>query len=153
MKRQLLFLLSILVLSACSNRKPTFEAPILKNIGDYQVKVTTQSEYSQLFFNQGVIMANGFNHAEAERSFRESVRQDSTFAMGYWGIAYVLGPNYNSGGENMGAINDIKNAVQKAVDFSENSAPWEIAVIKALQIKFPADSVATNDVGFSASMK
>src|SRR6478609_7838293 len=145
MKRQLLFLLIILVLSACSNKKPTFEAPILKNIGDYSIKVTTQSEYAQLFFNQGVVMANGFNHAEAERSFRESVRQDSTFAMGYWGIAYVLGPNYNSGGQNMGAINDIKNAVQKAVKFSENSTLWEAAVIKAIRIKFPEDSVATDD--------
>jgi hypothetical protein len=153
MKEGLLFLLLVLVWSACSNKKPTFEAPILKNIGDYQVKVTTQSEYSQLFFNQGVIMANGFNHAEAERSFRESVRQDSTFAMGYWGIAYVLGPNYNSGGQNMGAINDIKNAVKKAGEFSKNSTPWEIAVIKAIQIKFPADSLTTNDVGFSASLK
>lgn len=98
-------------------------------------------------------MANAFNHAEAERSFRESVRQDSTFAMGYWGIAYVLGPNYNSGGENMGAVNDIRNAVQKAVKFSKHSSPWEIAVIKAIEIKFPADSATTNDEGFSVSMK
>src|SRR6478609_8385859 len=152
MKGSVLFLV-VLALWSCSNKKPSFEAPILKNIGNYQVKVTTHSEYSQLFFNQGVIMANGFNHAEAERSFRESVRQDSTFAMGYWGIAYVLGPNYNSGGQNMGAINDIKNAVKKAGEFSKNSAPWEIAVIKAIQIKFPTDSLTTNDVGFSASMK
>lgn len=153
MKGQLLFLLFIFALFGCSDKQPNFEAPILKNIGDYEVKVTTHSEYSQLFFNQGVIMANGFNHAEAERSFRESIRQDSTFAMGYWGIAYVLGPNYNSGGQNMGAINDIKNAVKNAVKFSENSTPWEKAVIKAISIKFPEDSVATNDVGFSASMK
>ena len=98
-------------------------------------------------------MANGFNHAEAERSFRESIRQDSTFAMGYWGVAYVLGPNYNSGGENMGAINDIKNAIKNAVKFSGSSTPWEMAVIKALQTKFPTDSVATNDEGYSVSMK
>ena len=115
MKRRLVLLLLILVMTRCIDKKLTFEAPVLKNIGDYQVTVTTNSEYSQLFFNQGVIMANGFNHAEAERSFRESIRQDSTFAMGYWGIAYVLGPNYNSGGENMGAINDIKTAVTNAV--------------------------------------
>ncbi|HEY5823205.1 MAG TPA: hypothetical protein VIT44_02495, partial [Cyclobacteriaceae bacterium] len=153
MKGRLLFPLLILALWSCSTKKPAFEAPILKNIGDFQVKVTTESEYSQLFFNQGVIMANGFNHAEAERSFRESVKQDSTFAMGYWGIAYVLGPNYNSGGQNMGAVNDIKNAVNKAVKFSANATPWEIAVIKAIAIKFPADSSKTNDEGFSASMK
>ena len=63
MKGLLVFLLLILVLTRCSDKKPTFEAPILKNIGDY-VKVTTNSEYSQLFFNQGVIMANGFNDRE-----------------------------------------------------------------------------------------
>jgi tetratricopeptide (TPR) repeat protein len=153
MKRRLVLLLLILVMTRCTDKKLTFEAPVLKNIGDYQVKVTTNSEYSQLFFNQGVIMANGFNHAEAERSFRESIRQDSTFAMGYWGIAYVLGPNYNSGGESMGAINDIKNAVKNAVKFSSNSTPWEIALIKAIQVKFPADSLSTDDPGYSLSMK
>src|SRR5690349_21710802 len=122
MKRPLLFLSLILALSGCDKPTPTLEAPLLKNIGGYNIKVTTQSEYAQLFFNQGVVMANGFNHAEAERSFRESIRQDSTFAMGYWGIAYVLGPNYNSGGQNMGAINDIKNAVKKAVALSEHAS-------------------------------
>lgn len=153
MKRSLLFLLFLVVLTNCSDKKPVFEAPILKNIGDYRVVVTTESEYAQFFFNQGVIMANGFNHAEAERSFRESIRQDSTFAMGYWGIAYVLGPNYNSGGENMGAINDIKNAVNNAVRFGSHSSPWEKTVINAIQIKFPADSLTTNDAGYSDSMK
>jgi len=153
MKRSLPFLLFLVVLTNCSDKKPVFEAPILKNIGDYRVVVTTQSEYAQLFFNQGVIMANGFNHAEAERSFRESVRQDSTFAMGYWGIAYVLGPNYNSGGENMGAINDIKNAVKNAVRFGRDSSPWEKTIINAIQIKFPADSMTTNDAGYFDSMK
>lgn len=153
MKRILPLLLFTVALTRCSDKQPTFEAPILKNIGDYQVTVTTHNKYTQIFFNQGVIMANSFNHAEAERSFRESVRQDSTCAMGYWGIAYVLGPNYNSGGENMGAINDIRNAVNNAVTFSNNSSGWEKAVIKAIQIKFPADSSTTNDAGYSISMK
>lgn len=97
-------------------------------------------------------MANGFNHAEAERSFREAVRQDSTFAMGYWGIAYVLGPNLNST-SNMGMVNDIKKAVTKAVSFSENATAWEKAVIKAIQVKFPEDTVLTDAEGFSNSMK
>jgi len=65
---------------ACKEKPPTFEAPVLKNIGAYSVPVTTESKHAQLFFNQGIIMANNFNHAEAERSFREAVRQDSAFA-------------------------------------------------------------------------
>jgi hypothetical protein len=150
---RLSLLLLVLALTKCSDKKPTFEAPILKNIGEYQVTVTTNAEYAQLFFNQGVIMANGFNHAEAERSFREAVKQDSAFAMGYWGIAYVLGPNYNSGGQNMGMVEDIKSAVKNAVRLSKNAAPWEKAVIGATQIRFPADSITTNAEGYLASMK
>lgn len=153
MKRVLLFFSFILVLTACSDKQPAFEAPVLNNIGDYQVAITTHSPYAQLFFNQGVIMANSFNHAEAERSFRESIRQDSTVAMGYWGIAYVLGPNYNSGGQNMGAIEEIRNAVRNAVRFSSNASAWERAVINAIQIKFPTDILTTNDDGYAASMK
>ena len=150
---KLLLPLLIIMSNTCSEKKPTFEAPILENIGNYSVKVTTPSKYAQLFFKQGVIMANAFNHSEAERSFRESVKQDPTFAMGYWGIAYVLGPNYNSAGDNMSQINEIKNAVENAVRFIKNATPWEMAVIKAIQVKFPPDSVMTNAEGYAASMK
>ena len=148
-----LVVLVLVVLTSCSEKKVIFEAPMLKNIGNYRVKVTTNSEYAQLFFNQGVIMANGFNHAEAERSFREAVKQDPAFAMGYWGIAYVLGPNYNSAGNNMGVINDIRKAVENAVRLSENAGDWEKAVIKSIRIKFPADSVASNAEGYAEAMK
>jgi hypothetical protein len=90
MKTTKIFLISIttfLLTAGCKQSRPTFEAPVLKIIGEYSVPVTTKSPYSQMFFDQAIIMANNFNHAEAERSFREAVKQDSTFAMGYWGIA------------------------------------------------------------------
>jgi tetratricopeptide (TPR) repeat protein len=145
---------SFLLTIGCKENRPSFEAPVLKNIGDYSVPVTTKSTYSQLFFNQGIIMANGFNHDEALRSFKEAVRQDTTFAMGYWGIAYVLGPNLNST-SNMGEVNEIRNAVEKAVALSESekTTAWEKAVIKAIQVKFPQDTVLANAEGFSSSMK
>ncbi|HEY5691597.1 MAG TPA: hypothetical protein VIS49_09085 [Cyclobacteriaceae bacterium] len=136
----------------CKEAQPSFEAPVLKNIGDYVVPVTTKSKHSQMFFNQGIIMANGFNHAEAERSFREAVRLDSTFAMGYWGIAYVLGPNFNSV-DNMGAVDEIKNAVAKAIHYSDNASDWERALIRAMQIKFPKDTMVSDAEGFTSSMK
>jgi tetratricopeptide (TPR) repeat protein len=144
---------SLLTLIRCSSPPPTFEAPLLNNIGSYTIKVSTTSNYAQRFFDQGVIMANAFNHAEAERSFREAVRQDSTFALGYWGIAYVLGPNYNSGGESMGMINNIREAVSKASRFAKTATPWEAALVRAIEIKFPADSAVTNAEGYAAAMK
>ncbi len=41
------------------------------------------------------MLTYGFNHAEAERSFREAARLDPDCAMAYWGMALVLGPNIN----------------------------------------------------------
>ena len=145
-------LLTVLWTIGCKEGRPSFEAPVLKHIGDYNVPVTTKSKYSQMFFNQGIIMANGFNQAEAERSFREAIRQDSTFAMGYWGIAYVLGPNFNSV-DNMGTVDEIRKAVTKAVRLSEHVSAWEKALIKAIQIKFPMDTITTDGEGFANSMK
>ena len=136
----------------CKESVPNFEAPLLRNIGDYAVDVSTKSKYAQLFFNQGIIMANSFNHAEAERSFREAVRLDESFAMGYWGIAYVLGPNFNSV-DNMGAVNEIRNAVTKAVEYSSNASDWEQAMIEAIEVKFPLDTLTSDPDGFAASMK
>jgi tetratricopeptide (TPR) repeat protein len=153
MKIRISIFLLVALTVGCSKPQPTFEAPLLKNIGDYSVKVSTSSEYAQRFFDQGVIMANGFNHAEAERSFREAVRQDSTFALGYWGIAYVLGPNYNSGGESMGMNNAIRDAVGNASRFAGNATPWEQALIKAIEVKFPTDSAVINAEGYSTAMK
>jgi tetratricopeptide (TPR) repeat protein len=145
-------IITLLLATGCNEKPPVFEAPVLKNIGDYSVPATTNSKYAQLFFNQGIIMANGFNHAEAERSFREAVRLDSTFAMGYWGIAYVLGPNLNSA-SNLGAFREIRDAVSKAARLSENASAWEKALIKATQIKFPMDTASVNSDGFISSMK
>ena len=151
-KINFILLLPLLWTMGCREGRPSFEAPVLKNIGDYNVSVTTKSKYSQMFFNQGIIMANGFNQAEAERSFREAIRQDSTFAMGYWGIAYVLGPNFNSI-DKMGTVDEIRKAVSKTVRLSEHASLWEKALIKAIQIKFPMDTTATDGEGFSNSMK
>jgi len=152
MKAIKLSFIAFLIITGCSETRPTFNAPVLKNIGNYGVNVTTKSKYSRMFFNQGIIMANNFNHEEAHRSFKEAVRLDSTFAMGYWGIAYVLGPNFNSAA-NMGTINEIRDAVSHATDLMTNTTDWEKALIKAIQIKFPTDTIAADGEGFMNAMK
>ena len=71
-------------------------APRLQNLGPHAFKVTTKSARAQLFINQGVNLAYGFNHAEAGRAFAEAARLDPQCAMAYWGQALVLGPNINA---------------------------------------------------------
>lgn len=49
-------------------------APELKNLGRYHRNVTGAPAEAQKFFDQGLILTYGFNHAEAVRSFREAQR-------------------------------------------------------------------------------
>ena len=150
--KSLLFLLLLVFCLACQPSATQFQAPLLNNLGEYQVTVSTEAPEAQSFFNQGIILANNFNHAEAERSFREAVRLDPNLAMGYWGIAYVLGPNFNSS-ENMGTVEDIRKAVSQAMALSEKASSWEKAVIQAISIKFPRDQSTSQDEAFSLAMK
>jgi tetratricopeptide (TPR) repeat protein len=71
-------------------------APRLQNLGVHTFPVTTKNRQAQLFMNQGLNLAYGFNHAEAGRAFAEAARLDPACAMAFWGQALVLGPNINA---------------------------------------------------------
>jgi tetratricopeptide (TPR) repeat protein len=71
-------------------------APRLQKVGKHVFPVTTKSEQAQLFMNQGLSLAYGFNHAEAIRAFAEAARLDPNLAMAHWGMALALGPNINA---------------------------------------------------------
>ncbi len=115
---------------------PTGElAPRLQNLGKHTFPVTTKSKDAQLFINQGVNLAYGFNHAEAGRAFREAARLDPGCAMAYWGQALVLGPNINAP---MGAEEEPKayELAQKAVALKQNATPSELAYIDAVSKRY-----------------
>ena len=78
-----------------SNRK----APLFEGLDAVNYPISTKSELAQKYFNQGFVLAYGFNHAEAARSFYYATKLDPDCSMCYWGFAYVLGPNYNAGME------------------------------------------------------
>src|SRR5262245_10875211 len=71
-------------------------APRLQDLGTHTFPVGTKVARAQLFFNQGLALAYGFNHAESGRAFREAARLDPGLAMAFWGQALVLGPNINA---------------------------------------------------------
>lgn len=110
-------------------------APLLKGMGDHHHKVTTNDSQAQRFFDQGLILSYGFNHAEAERSFRQAALLDSNCAMAYWGIALVLGPNINA---RMNPEDNPKayKAMQKALQLAENVSANEQAYIQALSKRY-----------------
>jgi hypothetical protein len=115
---------------------PTGEmAPRLQNLGTRTFPVTTKSQKAQLFVNQGVNLAYGFNHAEAGRAFREAARLDPNCAMCYWGQAVVLGPNINVP---MSPDDEPKayDLAQKAVAMRMKATPRERAYIDAVAKRY-----------------
>lgn len=110
-------------------------APLLDGLGNHHHAVTTDNPRAQRFFDQGLVLAFGFNHAEAARSFREAQRLDPSCAMCYWGEALVLGPNINAAmdpEDNPDALAALKKAQALAPDASER----EQAYIRALSKRY-----------------
>jgi tetratricopeptide (TPR) repeat protein len=116
------------------------KAPLFDSLGDLNFPITTRSQEVQQYFNQGLMLAVGFNHAEAARSFYEATRLDSTCAMAYWGFSYVLGPNYNAGME-PDNYERAYVAIQRAIKLSASCTNKEKALINALAKRYPAKPV------------
>ena len=59
-------------------------APLFEGMGDYHMPITTADPDAQRYFDQGMVLAFGFNHAESIRSFRAAQTLDPTCAMCFW---------------------------------------------------------------------
>ena len=70
-------------------------APLFEGMGDYHMPITTADPDAQRYFDQGMVLAFGFNHAESIRSFRAAQTLDPGCAMCFWGEALATGPNIN----------------------------------------------------------
>jgi hypothetical protein len=131
------------------------KAPLLNGLKGVDFKISTSNAEAQAYFNQGLMLSYGFNHAEAARSFYQATRLDSTCAMAYWGYAYVLGPNYNAGME-PDNFQRAWAATQKARQLAAKCTPKEKALIEALTTRYaetPPENRGPLDVAFAAAMK
>lgn len=77
-------------------RAPDARTPLYDDWGKVHFPITTGNPLAQRYFDQGLAMAYGFNHAGAIASFREAQRLDSNCAMCFWGEALAYGPNINA---------------------------------------------------------
>ena len=144
-------------------RPPAFEqtpapgmplAPRLQNLGSHTFPVTTRSARAQLFINQGLNLAYGFNHAEAARAFAEAARLDPDCAMAYWGHALVLGPNINAP-MNPEDEARARELAQKAVALKTKASARERAYIDALAPRYTgrAEDRPAADRAFAEAMR
>lgn len=131
------------------------KAPRFKGLDGINFKISTSNKEAQDYFNQGMMLAYGFNHAEAARSFFEATRLDSSCAMAFWGFAYVLGPNYNGGMEEDN-YQRAWEAAGKAKALSGNCSPKEKILIEALLSRYapqPPEDRKPLDIAYATAMK
>src|ERR1041385_7088527 len=129
-------------------------APIFTNLGDHHHPISTKIEKTQQYFDQGVRLLFGFNHAEAIRSFREAARLDPKCAMCWWGVAFALGPNINLPMQPDAGAPALA-AVQMARALEPHASPEEVAWIEAVAARYSADPKADRhalDEAFAAAM-
>ena len=110
-------------------------AVLFDNLGTFQRKVTTRSPEAQAFFDQGMRLTYAFNHDEAARSFARAAQLDPSCASCFWGVALVLGPNYN-----VPMLPDRAalawTALKKAQALAPSASPAEQALIGALSKRY-----------------
>ncbi|SDL85924.1 hypothetical protein SAMN04488034_1185 [Salinimicrobium catena] len=131
------------------------KAPIIDGLDVLHYPITTDDAEAQKYFDQGLVLSYGFNHAEAARSFYYASKLDPDCAMCYWGYALVLGPNYNAGMEADNSQRAYK-AVMTAKELSGNATQKEQGLINALAKRYVAEPVEDRrelDEVYSEAMK
>jgi tetratricopeptide (TPR) repeat protein len=103
--------------------------------GNVHHPVKTSSPEAQKLFDHGMALDYGFNHNQAQRCFQRAAQLDPRMAMAYWGIALVLGTNYN-----MPVDPDHEKeayaAVQKALKLAASGPASERDYIQALAKRY-----------------
>jgi tetratricopeptide (TPR) repeat protein len=115
--------------------------PLWEGLGTLSYEVSTDSDLAQRYFDQGLRLAYGFNHAEAYRSFKKAQELDPTCAMCFWGEAFVLGANINAPMEGT-AVQPAFVAMTNAKARSARASERERALIDALAARYVSDSEA-----------
>ncbi|MFL2755474.1 MAG: hypothetical protein ACJ0BF_05160 [Gammaproteobacteria bacterium] len=165
-----LFFLTALILLSCSDNQSQINvdeivkkanAPLLKGLGNHSFKISSDIEGVQEYFDQGLIMAFAFNHAESVRSFKAAQRLDPNCAICFWGEALARGPNINvtsDGKAVMSPENRIEalKAFKIAESLKENASLKERDFIEALKTRYngnPETSRIDLDLNYAKSME
>lgn len=140
--------------SGTTKAKPV---PLYEGLSNYPYPISTKNALAQRYFNQGLLLSYGFNHAEAARSFQAAAELDPSCAMCYWGIALVLGPNINAGME-PDAVPQAWQALQKALQLSQRQPTnrREQALIQALAQRYSPQPVSDRkplDLAYAKAMR
>ena len=125
-------------------------APLFEGMGDYHMPITTADTDAQRYFDQGMVLAFGFNHAESIRSFRAAQTLDPGCAMCFWGEALATGPNINVTSNGKAIMTpaeraDARAAIDQALALTDGLTPKERDWIQALDQRYDGQADTPRD--------
>lgn len=115
--------------------------PLYTDLTHAPFPVTTTNPQARRYFSQGLMLAYGFNHAGAVRSFREGQRLDPGCAMCWWGEAMALGPNINAPMDERDRMAAL-DAMDRAIALRSHASAMERALIDAIALRYSRDPTA-----------
>jgi len=125
-------------------------APLFKGMGEFHRVIDTKDAGAQRYFDQGMVLAFGFNHAEAIRSFRAAQKLDPGCAMCFWGEALATGPNINVTAKGKAIMSPEEQkaawaALTKAQAVAAGKPRVERDLIAALAMRYAPEPVEDRD--------
>ena len=158
--------LSVFLLLGCVNNSDNSlsskaGAPLLKGLGNHTHKISSNIYGVQRYFDQGLVLAFAFNHAESIRSFKAAQKLDPSCAMCFWGEALALGPNINVNSDGkviMAPQNRLAafKAINTAIALSNSISDKERAYISALASRYdgnPDTNREPLDIAYANAME
>lgn len=130
-------------------------APLLEGMGDHHFDVSLEDTLARKYFDQAIMLTYGFNHKEAERSFRQVAELEPDHPMAWWGIALVQGPNLNLP-MLPEAVPVAWEAIQKAQELKGNGTEREREYIGALATRYaknPPEDRTSLDEAYAEAME
>ncbi|MCH1555043.1 MAG: hypothetical protein L7T26_02345 [Pseudomonadales bacterium] len=119
-------------------------APLFEGMGEFSMPITTADPNAQRYFDQGMILAFAFNHAESVRSFKAAQTLDPSCSMCFWGEALAIGPNINVTSKGKVIMSPAErtaafSAITQALTLAPGASPREQAYIQALASRYNGD--------------
>ena len=114
-------------------------------LGAYSRPISTNSPEAQKWFDRGLNWIFGYHHEEAGVCFDKALEADPNCAMAHWGLAYIIGPNYNkpwelfSPEEVQETLSTSRAALAAAKAAMSDATAVEKALIEALEYRYQSN--------------
>jgi len=146
---RLFALLLVPLAVAAAPAAPT--APLFPDLGRYRFAADTTKPLAQQYVDQGMLLAYGFNPAEAARSFEAATRIDPACATCWWALAWSLGPNINTDMD-AAAGDRVRAALKEARAHAPKANAVQQGLIAALSIRHPRAG-GLDEEGYAKAME